>query len=235
MTNMFKKFLKNKYFYIWILIFIIILYFIFNPILKFKGEYMEIKKIKDFIYIFYVFLLPISFYDMGFASCFLLDICYLSIIMYMVVNFINYFFVDSATTTLTRIDRNKWIHNILKINFIYSLFSALVYIIIFIILCLINNISVELIINNIIPMVYKILITLIIPNLYLLFYIKTDSSIISLSFSSIFYILIELLIKGTFKELTLKFQYPIIIIMLLTLIYLSICSLVFKTFKRRDL
>lgn len=234
MKNLFLKLLKNKYFMIWIILFIGILFFIYNPILNFKSEYMEEKSISDFIYIFYVFLLPMSFFESGFITCSLLDLCYLSIVSYVIVNFINYFFIDNSSTTLTRIDRKKWINSILKINFLFSIITSILYVLFFILLCISKNINIPFKINNIIPIIYKILITIITPNIYLLFFIKTNSSILSLSFSSIIYILFELLIKTTFDELTLSFNYSIILIILLISIYIGINSLILKLFKRRD-
>ena len=47
MINIFIKLLKNKYFLIWLTLFVGILFFIYNPILNFKSEYMEIKEINN--------------------------------------------------------------------------------------------------------------------------------------------------------------------------------------------
>lgn len=234
MINIFIKLLKNKYFSIWLILFIGVLFFVYNPILNFKSEYMETKGISDFIYIFYVFLLPMSFYEMGFTTCLILDLCYLSIVIYTVVNFINYFFVDSSSITLTRVDRKEWIHNILKINFLFSIMISIIYVLFFILLCILNGINISLEFKNLIPIIYKIIITIIIPNIYLLFYIKTDSSILSLGFFSIVYICLELLIKTTFNELSLTFSYPILLIVLFIAIYICVILMILKLFKRRD-
>ena len=74
MKKLFQKFIKNKYFIFWIILFTIILYIIFNPLLRDTTEYMQIRKITEYRYIFYVFLLPMSFYDMGFSSCMFLEL-----------------------------------------------------------------------------------------------------------------------------------------------------------------
>lgn len=235
MINIFIKLLKNKYFLIWLTLFVGILFFIYNPILNFKSEYMEIKEITNFIYIFYVFLLPMSFFEMGFTTCLILDLCYLSIVTYIVVNFINYFFVDSSSITLTRVDRKKWINNILKINILFSILISIIYILFFIILCISNDINISLEFKNFVPIIYKLLITIIIPDIYLLFYIKTDSSVLSLGFFLITYICLELLIKATFNELSLSFSYPILLIILLITIYICVSLLILKLFKRRDI
>lgn len=234
MMNIFMKFLKNKFFLIWLSLFIGILFLIYNPILNFKSDYMEIKGITDFIYIFYVFLLPMSFFEMGIIICLLLDLCYLSIVVYIIVNFVNYFFVESSSITLTRIDRKKWIYNILKINFLFSVSISIIYILFFIVLCISKNINISFEFKDIIPIIYKIIITIIVPNIYLLFYIKTDSSTISLGFLLITYICFELLIKTTFNESSLSFNYSILIITLLITIYMCVILLILKLFKRRD-
>lgn len=234
MKSIFMIFLKNKYFLIWILFFTLVLYFAYNPLLSFKSEYMDEKNITNVIYIFYVFILPMAFYEMGFASCIVLDLCFLSIVSYIIVNFISYFFVDSISSTLTRIGRKKWIKQVFSINFIFSLIISLFYILIFIILCFTNSIKINPEINIFIAIIYKILITLIIPNVYLLLYIKTDSSIMSLGFSSLCYILLELIIKTTFIEKSLTFNYPIFVSMFIIIIYLLIYTLIENSFKRRD-
>src|SRR5574344_1536585 len=201
MIKLFISFLKNKYFAIWVVFFIAILYFAYNPILHFKSIYMEENSISDVTFIFYVFLLPMSFYEMGFVTCLVLDLCFVSILSYIIVNFVNYFFVDSVSTTLTRVNRVKWIKNIFFINFIFSFIVSLLYIIFFLILCYSKGLSLTFGLDSlIIIIIYKILITIIIPNVYLLFYIRTNSPIISLGFLNAIYIMFELIIKMTFVE-----------------------------------
>ena len=52
MKKLFQKFIKNKYFIFWIILFTIILYIIFNPLLRDTTEYMQIRKITEYRYIF---------------------------------------------------------------------------------------------------------------------------------------------------------------------------------------
>jgi len=137
MRNIAIKFIKNKYFLIWMLFFIGILLFIFNPILYDKTNYMQNKNITDYLYIYYVFLLPMSFYDMGFLTCFLLDIVYFSIISYISVSFINLFFRTSSSITIPRLSRQKWIKDVINLNLISSIIISLIYVIFFLILCII--------------------------------------------------------------------------------------------------
>jgi hypothetical protein len=234
MKTIFINFLKNKYFLIWIIFFALVLYFAFNPLLSFKLEYMNDRNITDVVYIFYVFTLPITFYEMGFVTCIILDLCFISILSYIIVNFINYFFIESISSTLTRIKRSEWIKQVFSINFIFSLVISVFYILFFIILCFKNKISIDLETDILIVISYKTLLTILIPNIYLLLYIKTNSSIISLGFSSLFYILLELIIKITFVETSLTFKYSMFVYIFIIIIYLLIYKLTEIGFKRRD-
>lgn len=233
MKKLFLYFLKNKVFIIWLTLFIIVLYLSFNPLLSFKYDYMNDNSITNIIYIFYVFMLPITFYEMGFVSCMIIDLCFVSILSYAVVSFINYFF-ENASTTLTRIKRNKCVSGLYAINFIFSIFLTILYIVFFTFLCLKNNIEIIIDINVCTVISYKVLIAILIPNIYLFSYIKTNSSILSLSFTYLFYILLELLIKITFIESSLSFNFSIILLAFIIIIYLLLYKLSDNMLLRRD-
>ena len=130
MKKLFIYFLKNKFFVIWLLLFFIVLYLSFNPLLSFKYDYMNDNSITNIIYIFYVFMLPLTFYEMGFVSCMIIDLCFISILSYAVASFINYFF-ENSSITLTRIKRGKCVNELYIINFIFSTFLTIIYIIFF--------------------------------------------------------------------------------------------------------
>lgn len=233
MKKLFLYFLKNKVFIIWLTLFIIVLYLSFNPLLSFKYDYMNDNNITNIIYIFYVFMLPITFYEMGFVSCMIIDLCFVSILSYAVASFINYFF-ENASTTLTRIKRDKCVSGLYAINFIFSIFLTILYIVFFTFLCLKNNIEIIIDINVCTVISYKVLIAILIPNIYLFSYIKTNSSILSLSFTYLFYILLELLIKITFIESSLSFNFSIILLAFITIIYLLLYKLSDNMLLRRD-
>lgn len=233
MKKLFLYFLKNKVFIIWLTLFIIVLYLSFNPLLSFKYDYMNDNNITNIIYIFYVFMLPITFYEMGFVSCMIIDLCFVSILSYAVASFINYFF-ENASTTLTRIKRDKCVSGLYAINFIFSIFLTILYIVFFTFLCLKNNIEIIIDINVCTVISYKVLIAILIPNIYLFSYIKTNSSILSLSFTYLFYILLELLIKITFIESSLSFNFSIILLAFIIIIYLLLYKLSDNMLLRRD-
>lgn len=233
MKRLFIYFLKNKVFIIWLTLFIIVLYLSFNPLLSFKYDYMNDNNITNIIYIFYVFMLPITFYEMGFVSCMIIDLCFVSILSYAVASFINYFF-ENASTTLTRIKRDKCVSGLYAINFIFSIFLTILYIVFFTFLCLKNNIEIIIDINVCTVISYKVLIAILIPNIYLFSYIKTNSSILSLSFTYLFYILLELLIKITFIESSLSFNFSIILLAFIIIIYLLLYKLSDNMLLRRD-
>lgn len=234
MINMFIKLLKNKYFIIWIIIFLFILFFLYNPSLNYQKTHIEIIDTNEILNIFYQYLLPMSFYENDILISLLTDLCYISIVIYIVVNFVFFFFTYSSSITLTRIDRKKWIYNILKINILFSMLITFIYILFFILLCILNNINISIDFKNIIPIIYKFLITIIMPNTYLLFYIKTDSEVLSLGFSIITYVLLEFLIKSTYNMLTYTFNYIFIVIILFIFLYICISYLILILFKRRD-
>ena len=116
MKKLLKKFVKNKSFIAWSLSILFILFFLFNPILSIKKQYMMFNNINDFCYIYYVFLLPMSFYDMSFIDCLFLELIYFSFIIYISVSYVNLFFRDTSSVTLTRLNREKWIKEIIGIN-----------------------------------------------------------------------------------------------------------------------
>lgn len=233
MKKLFIYFLKNKVFVIWLLLFFIVLYLSFNPLLSFKYDYMNDNSITNIIYIFYVFMLPLTFYEMGFVSCMIIDLCFISILSYAVASFINYFF-ENSSITLTRIKRGKCVKELYKINFIFSTFLTIIYIILFSLLCLKNNIEINMDINVCIVIGYKLLIAVLVPNIYLFSYIKTNSSISSLGFTYLVYILLELLIKITFIESSLSFKFSIIVLIFIMVIYLLLYKLSNNMFLRRD-
>jgi len=101
MKKLLKKFIKNKSFIVWCLSILILLFFFFNPVFSIKKQYMFFNNISDYCYIYYVFLLPMSFYDMSFINCIFLELIYYSLIMYISVSYVNLFFRDTSSVTLT--------------------------------------------------------------------------------------------------------------------------------------
>lgn len=235
MINILKRFLNSKYLYILIIIFLIVLFLVYNPLLRYKSIYMENKTITDFIYLYYVFIIPMSFYEEGLGTCLILETMYISVLLYIVVSFINYFFNENATTTITRIDRETWIKSILNINLIFSILYSCIYILYYYLLCTINGISIVFSVNNIIPVIYKILISISIPNIYIFVYIKTNNLLSSLGFSIFIDIIFQIIIRNYFNEQTLLFSNVIYIILFLILSYLTTRVISISSFKRRDI
>ena len=200
MIYLFNKFIKNKYFILFIILFLILLYLIFNPIMGSKMEYMDLNNITDNIYLYFVYILPFTFYNNATVSCLILDLSYFCIISYIGVYFVNYFFEDTATITLTRKDRNKWIKDIFKCIIIFATIISIIYSLYFSILCIFNTFIIKFKIDLLIIIIYKILISIILSLIYILFYIKIKDILISLGFSYIISILYQLLIKITFIE-----------------------------------
>ena len=234
MIYLFNKFIKNKYFILFVILFLILLYLIFNPIMGSKMEYMDLNNITDNIYLYFVYILPFTFYNNATVSCLILDLSYFCIISYIGVYFVNYFFEDTATITLTRKDRNKWIKDIFKCIIIFATIISIIYSLYFLILCIFNTFIIKFKIDLLIIIIYKILISIILSLTYILFYIKIKDILISLGFSYIISILYQLLIKITFLESTLYFKYPIIIILLLIISIILIFNYIKIVFKRSD-
>lgn len=234
MKKLFQKFIKNKYFIFWIILFTIILYIIFNPLLRDTTEYMQIRKITEYRYIFYVFLLPMSFYDMGFSSCMFLELSFFSIVSYISVSFINLFFRETSTVTLIRLGRDKWINELININLKFSIALSFLYIIFFYILCIKNNIVIDIELSMLIPIIYKIIIVCIIPLIFINVFINTNSEFASIIVSIVSDLFLQLIIKISFLETTLTFKYSFIIIPLLILFYYLMRKVSINNFKRRD-
>lgn len=234
MRDIFKSFLEDKKFYIWLLLFFFLLFFIFNPVLVLKDAYMEIKNITDMLYISLVFLLPMSFYEMGFTSCVLLDVSYLSLVFFIVIKFLNYFFNIGASCTLTRIDRENWINELFKINLIFSVFISILYISFYVILCLMHEIHIDINLTLFIGIALKIFITILIPNVYLLCYIIMDNPFVSLLTSIVIYVCLEIVIKMHFIEEALIFKNIGFVFIIFVVLYISIYKVTQIIFKEKD-
>lgn len=234
MINLFKKFIKNKYFIIWVLFFLLILYFTFNPLMYDKTNYMNIKNITDYRYLYYVFLLPMSFYDMGFVSCIILELSCFSIVSYICVSFVNLFFKETSSVTITRLGRERWIKEVININLIFSIIVSIIYISFFYLLCIKNNIDIKASFDMLIPIIYKIIIICIIPLVFINTFIKTNSEVSSILISLITDLFLQLVIRITFIEETLIFNYYFIIIILFLLFYYLMKRFSISIFKRRD-
>lgn len=234
MKHLFKKFIKNKYFIIWILFFILILFIIFNPLMQSKTNYMEIKKITDYKYLFYVFLLPMSFYDMGFASCIFLELTFFSILSYVSVSFVNLFFKETPTVTLLRLGRKKWIKDVTNLSLKYSIVISILYILFFYILCIKNDIVIDITLTMLIPMIYKILITCIIPIVFIDVFIETNNEYFSILISIVTSLFLQLIIRINFVEKTLEFKNNLTIITIFIILYYLMKKVSINIFKRRD-
>lgn len=235
MIKLFRKYILDNRFIVWFIIFALAMYFIYRPLLSEKTQYMDIRNISDYAYLFYVLLLPLAFCDMGVFESLVLDLLYISILSYVIISFVDFFFKKCSTVTLTRIKRKEWIKEIIKINLIYSLLVSIFYILFFLGLCVFNNIVYDLKLFHFIPTVYKILLTLIYPNFYLYFFLKSDSFPISVIGSGLIYILLEFVIRTSFVEEIAKFSNAGLIIIFFIVIYLCLIYLIKESFERRDI
>lgn len=238
MIKMLKKFINNKYFYIWLVLLLIILYMFYGFFWSGISNYMMYNEIEDKMYIFYVYTLPMTFSNSNYMFCFLLDLLYITVLLYPSVSFVDYFFNQNATTSITRISREKWIKQFINVNLICSITIAIIYILLYYILGRIENVDVELgfkTINNYLPILYKFLISCIVPVIYIYMYIKTDNSGISLGFTIFAHILLQTIIKIMFDIEKLQFNNPIYYTGLFIVLYLLMRSLSIKSFKRRDI
>lgn len=235
MKNIYFKILKDKKFILLLMLFILLLIFIVNPILNIKTEYMDVKNIRDYLYVYYVFMLPMSFFDMGLLVCFMLDLIYLSIVFYLVVSIINCFFVNCSTSMLVRVNRDIWIKKIILYNNLYTLIISFIYILFFFVLCLVNDFVVVIDYKLVLPMIYKVILSLIVNNILLLMFILSKSFLISISFSIFIFILLELIVKTTFSDSNLLFNYPLLMIIFLLVLLICIYKLIILNFKRSDI
>ena len=136
---------------------------------------------------------------------------------------------------MTRIKRKKWLKYIIKVNTLYSLFILLLYVGLFIVLCFQSKIVNSININIIILIIYKILLTIIYPNLYLDFYLKTDNYIYSIFGAILYYVLFEFIIRATYIESIAKLKNSSLIIVFLILFILYLFRKLKINFEGRDI
>lgn len=238
MMNMLKKFLNNKFFYLWTIVIIIILYMFYAFFWSGISNYMLFNGIKDEIYVFYAYTLPMSFSNANLLFCFLLDIMFITILLYPSVSFVDYFFNKNSTTSITRIDRNEWIKKFINVNIICSISITIIYILLYYILGNIHEFEIVLdfkSFNNLLPIIYKFIISSIVPVVYIYAYIKTDNPGVSLGFSIFANILLQVIIKISFNVEKMYFGNYIYTICIFIIIYTLLRILAIKSFKRRDI
>lgn len=238
MINMLRKFLNNKYFYLWTIALFIIMYMFYAFFWSSISNYMLFNEITDGIYIFYAYNLPMTFSNANIMFCLLLDVLYITILLYPSVSFVDYFFNQNSTTTITRIDREIWIKQFINVNLICSIVITIIYILLYYVLGNIHDIEIVLefkSLDNFLPIIYKFLISFIVPLVYIYSYIKTDNPGISLGFSIFVNILLQVIIKISFDTSKLHFGNYIFTICILIVIYLMMRILSIKDFKRRDI
>lgn len=232
MNKIVSKIIFNKNFLILFCVFSIVIYLIFNPLLMYKVDYANQKNILDSIYLFYVFLLPMSFYDMGFIVCFLLDVCFYSLNIYLIVKCLDYFLVKLSSSVVYKLTRKNLMKKIILYSQIYSLFLSIFYVIFYFVMCVKSDINITITSTLIIAIVLKILLSLISSIIYLFIYIKTRSSFLSLAFSFFSCIIFELFLKMMFDEITLSFRLNYLIIVFLFFIYNITIILAKRCFER---
>lgn len=235
MIQNFKKFILNKYFLVWVLIFLYIIYIYGGFVVNQKKDIMFNSNIEDMKYCFYALILPMSFFDNTTMWSLLIDCCYLSILSYVTIQFVDQFFIKNPSATFTRVGRKKWIKKVILFNFIYASLFSLIYIGLCYITCLKSDTIFTFNFKVLIPIIYKILITILIPNIYLVFYINTDNIVLSTITYILIYIFIELIIRITFVTETLNFNYALLGILFLIIIYIIIYKLIINSFETRDL
>ena len=178
MMNMLRRFINNKYFYLWSIILILVLYMFYGFFHASVANYMLWNQIEDNeMYIFYVYTLPMAFSNVNYMFCILLDVLYMTILLYPSVSFV----------------------------------------------------------NNFLPIIYKTIISCIVPITYIYAYIKTDNAGLSLGFSIFVNIILQIIIKISFDVKKLYFGNSIYTILIFIVLYLLLRSLSIKSFKRRDI
>ncbi len=221
MIYLFKKFLKNKIFIIYISLFLVLIYLVNKSYLPIKIEYMMESNITNNNYLLYSVLLPIVYYDNSILESIILDLSYYCIVSYLVVSYVDLFFNEMVNVIFTKIKRDISIKNILICNIIFSFIIVLGYILYFYILFSIKKIDFIFDINVIILLIIKILITLLLTNLYINLYINTKNIPISLILPYMLYVVFELLIRLIFSNLNYIFVIIFILIIFNYYIYLS--------------
>lgn len=237
MIEISKNFINNKKVYIWIILLIILMYNVYEFFDVQINNYKFFNHIENDIYNLYVYLLPISFHHVNFVLCICMDLSFLAILLYISVSFVNLFFNECSTTTITRISREKWIKDFVNINLIFSLIICGIYVLMFYIFGTISgyNINPGFSLANILPIVYKICISCIISIIYMYYYIKTNDLGISLGFSLFTNILLQIIIRITYVPNDFTFNNCFLVLFLLLILYLLIRVLIIKSFKRRDI
>jgi len=235
MKEMFISFIKDKSYILLFIIYIILMVFFFSPIFYNTVHYMKENGISNLKYVFLVFMLPITFKDVSTIDCLILDICYFFMIIYVISRFIGMFMKRYATVTMIRIPRDKVINKIIKYNAFYAVVFATIYIGIFYIGCVINEISLNIDMEVIITIFYKYLITIMLPNMYLYNYIKFDDEMYATIFNYVVYVVLHLLIGFSYVQELEIYKYTYIIIPLFIVLNLWIISMVKQEFIRRDI
>ncbi len=167
MKKFFKKFLLNKGLLILIFGALLFLYFTVDPLLYVETNNMIQSKISDLNYIYYIYMLPMSFSELDFVLAISLEMVYLSLLVFSVSRLCNFFFGDTATTSILRVNKKKFIRKLFIVNAIISVIICALYFIFYLVLCYFDKVDFTFSINNLYPILYKFLLSLIIPDLCL--------------------------------------------------------------------
>lgn len=238
MIKILQKFINNKYFYLWSILLLIILYMFYVFFTGTIGNYMLFNGIENEIYKFYAYTLPMTYSNANYMFCLLLDFLYLTILLYPVVSFVDYFFNQNSTTSITRIKREIWIKQFINVNLICSIIISIIYILLYYILGKVHGFEIIIeykSLDNFLPIIYKILISCIAPIVYIFSYIKTDNPGISLAFTIFINIILQIIIKITFDISLLHFDNWYFCIGIFIVLYMLIRILSIKSFMRRDI
>lgn len=236
MITILRKFVKNKYFLIWTGIFVILTIFIAKLFATTKSNYMVDLEMTNPTYLLFAELLPLAFADKESAIlAILLDFCYLSLISYVMLSFIDYFLNKNTQATFTRIGRDKWFKELIFFSNFYAIIIFLLYLyLVFMGLILVEK-SFTFNLQILVALLIKLEMTLIIPNIYLFIYLKTKNSMLSTIFYISFYVILQIFAKLSFVKTTLKFKYWFVIITTY-LIFLILSNKLCKIkFRKEDL
>lgn len=133
MIKVFFSFIKEKNTLLLFLLCGFLISLALYPLLNFTINYLNEKNMAiTNIYLISSMLLPSAFQSTGILINLVIDICFMCIILYPVLQVISYFLIDTPGITLLKIGRKKWINDIYKISFSYCLFISIFYMLIII-------------------------------------------------------------------------------------------------------
>lgn len=235
MKQILKKIVFNKNFIFWLIICLSIIFYCYNTLLIYKIELMSELNISNKVYLLFVYLFPCAFFDKTMLFSFLIEVAYLSLIFYILTKYIDYIFYVFQTSLVTRLKRNKIIKYLLKMNLVYALIVLTIYILLFLLIMFQKNINFDFSFNIILIVIIKYLINVLSLDVYLLIYIITNDSFLSIGIMILQDLCVSIIIRTLFDINIMFLKFSFLLILFLIIIIIFYYKIIVNLFERRDI